>query len=206
MVDDREMAASYLRGDREAVATLDGWISRAAWPYQRRLANRWDDVLQDIRLEVTRLLGEGKFRGESSLRTYLWRVVSHTCLDQIRSQGKWQLTELDTLEQEDGRSAALPRAAADDPAERDLLLRVLDRSSQECRDLWKMIVLGLSYKEMSQRLGVAEGTLRVRVLRCRERAIASRTELLSGPVPSKEAGRNRIVARTPKNSGETIRP
>lgn len=206
MVDDREMAASYLRGDREAVATLDGWISRAAWPYQRRLANRWDDVLQDIRLEVTRLLGEGKFRGESSLRTYLWRVVSHTCLDQIRSQGKWQLTELDTLEQEDGRSAALPRAAAEDPAERDLLLRVLDRSSQECRDLWKMIVLGLSYKEMSQRLGVAEGTLRVRVLRCRERAIASRTELLSGPVPSKEAGRNRIVARTPKNSGETIRP
>lgn len=206
MADDREMVASYLRGDRETVATLDGWIARAAWPYQRRLANRWDDVLQDIRLEITRLLGEGKFRGESSLRTYLWRVVSHTCLDQIRSQGKWQLTELDTLEQEDGRSAAaLPRVAADDPAERDLLLRVLDRSSQECRDLWKMIVLGLSYKEMSQRLGVAEGTLRVRVLRCRERAIASRTELMAGSV-SREAGRNGIVARTPKRSGETIRP
>ncbi|HET9228531.1 MAG TPA: RNA polymerase sigma factor [Thermoanaerobaculia bacterium] len=206
MADDREMVASYLRGDREAVATLDGWISRAAWPYQRRLANRWDDVLQDIRLEVTRLLGEGKFRGESSLRTYLWRVVSHTCLDQIRSQGKWQLTDLDTLEQEDGRSAVHSRAAADDPVERDLLLRVLNQSSQECCDLWKMIVLGLSYKEMSQKLGVAEGTLRVRVLRCRERAIASRTELLSGPVQPKEAGRNRIVARTPKRSGETIRP
>ena len=205
MADDREIAASYLRGDKEAVATLDSWIARAAWPYQRRLANRWDDVLQDIRLEVTRLLGEGKFRGESSLRTYLWRVVSHTCLDQIRSQGKWQLTDLDALEQEDGRASSLPRVAAEDPSEKDLLLRVLDRSSQECRDLWKMIVLGLSYKEMSQRLGVAEGTLRVRVLRCRERAIASRSELMAGPAP-KEVGRNRIVARSPKKSGETIRP
>lgn len=205
MADDRELAARYLRGDREAVATLDGWIARAAWPYQRRLANRWDDVLQDIRLEVTRLLGEGKFRGESSLRTYLWRVVSHTCLDQIRSQGKWQLAELDTLDQEDGRAAGVPRAAVEDHAERDLLLRVLDRSSQDCRELWKMVVLGFSYKEMSRRLGVAEGTLRVRVLRCRERAIASRSELMAGPV-AQEPGRNKVVARAPTKSGETIRP
>ena len=105
MADDRDMVTRFLRGDADAVATLDSWISRAAWPYQRRLANRWDDVLQDVRLEVTRLLGEGKFRGESSLRTYLWRVVSHTCLDQIRSQGKWQFTDLETADQEDGRAA-----------------------------------------------------------------------------------------------------
>jgi RNA polymerase sigma-70 factor, ECF subfamily len=207
MADDREMVSRFLRGDADAVATLDGWIARAAWPYQRRLANRWDDVLQDVRLEVTRLLGQGKFRGESSLRTYLWRVVSHTCLDQIRSQGKWQFTDLEAVDQDDGRAAALPRVAADDPAERDLLLRVLDRASPDCRDLWKMIVLGLSYKEMSVRLGVAEGTLRVRVLRCRERAIALRSELMAGPVPLKaEPGRNKPAAHTPKKSGETIRP
>jgi len=207
MADDREMVSRFLRGDADAVATLDGWIARAAWPYQRRLANRWDDVLQDVRLEVTRLLGEGKFRGESSLRTYLWRVVSHTCLDQIRSQGKWQFTDLESVDQDDGRASALPRVPADDPAERDLLLRVLNRASSDCRDLWKMIVLGLSYKEMSVRLGVAEGTLRVRVLRCRERAITLRSELMAGPVPLKaEPGRNKTAAQTPKKSGETIRP
>jgi len=43
-----------------------------------------------------------------------------------------------------------------------------------------MIHAGLSYKEMSDRLGVAEGTLRVRVLRCREKAVAARGELLPG--------------------------
>jgi RNA polymerase sigma factor (sigma-70 family) len=195
MGDDREMVARFLRGEPAAVATVDGWIERAAWPYQRRLANRWDDVLQDVRLEVTRLLGQGKFRGESSLRTYLWRVVCHTCLDQIRSQGKWQLTDLETLEQEDGRAAGPARPVVDDPAERDLLLRVLDRASQECRDLWRMLLLGFSYREMSLRTEVAEGTLRVRVLRCRERAVALRDELLGAKA---ENGRNKLVARAPK--------
>lgn len=200
---DRDVVARFLRGEPEAVATLDGWILRAAWPYQRRLANRWDDVLQDVRLEVTRLLGDGKFRGESSLRTYLWRVVSHTCLDQIRSQTKWQWADLDTLEQEEGRALGPVQPAVEDAAERDLLLRVLDRASQECRELWKMLVLGLSYREMSLRLQVAEGTLRVRVLRCRERAVASRAELLG----SKTApARNKVVARTPKKGGEATTP
>lgn len=200
---DRDVVARFLRGEPEAVATLDGWIVRAAWPYQRRLANRWDDVLQDVRLEVTRLLGDGKFRGESSLRTYLWRVVSHTCLDQIRAQTKWQWADLDTLDQDDGRAAGPVQPVGDDPVERDLLMRVLDRASQECRELWRMLVLGLSYREMSLRLQVAEGTLRVRVLRCRERAVASRAELLG----SKTApARNKVVARTPRKGGEATTP
>ena len=80
---------------------------------------------------------------------------------------------------------------------------VLDRASQECRELWRMLVLGLSYREMSLRLQVAEGTLRVRVLRCRERAVASRAELLG----SKTApARNKVVARTPKKGGEATTP
>jgi len=200
---DRDVVARFLRGDPDAVATLDGWILRAAWPYQRRLANRWDDVLQDVRLEVTRLLGDGKFRGESSLRTYLWRVVSHTCLDQIRSQTKWQWADLETLEQDDGRAAGFVQPVVEDPAERDLLMRVLDRASQECRELWRMLLHGLSYREMSLRLQVAEGTLRVRVLRCRERAVASRAELLG----SKTAPvRNKVVARSPKKGGEATTP
>ncbi len=181
--EDAEVVAGFLRGDGRAVRTVDGWISRAAYPYQRRLAQRWEDVLQDIRLEVTRLLKQGKFRGESSFKTYLWRVVSHTCLDQIRAAGRVQWTELDT---DDG--ADDPPATANVPSThgsiaarsevKDLLLQVLERTPAECRELWRMIHAGLSYKEMSERLEVAEGTLRVRVLRCREKAVAARGELV----------------------------
>ena len=196
--DDRDMVARFLRGEREAVGTVDGWISRAAWPYQRRLADRWDDVLQDVRLEVTRLLGQGKFRGESSLRTYLWRVVSHTCLDQLRAQSKWKWADLETLETDDG-AGGLGHVQPVNREDRDLLMRVLERVSHECREMWRLIVLGLSYKEMSLRMNVAEGTLRVRVLRCREKATALRADLLAGGSVEE---RNARVKNSPNKSGK----
>jgi RNA polymerase sigma-70 factor (ECF subfamily) len=194
---DQEIIAGYLKGESEAVETVDGWISRAAWPYRRRLADRWEDVLQDVRLEVTRLLGTGKFRGESSLRTYLWRVVSHTCLDQIRPQSKRKPTSLGDLDPADEPAARAP-AISTRQEDKDLLLRVLDRVPQDCRELWRMIVAGHSYREMSQQMGVAEGTLRVRVLRCREKAVAARHELLGDPPLG---GRNITVQRPPNSSG-----
>jgi RNA polymerase sigma-70 factor (ECF subfamily) len=194
--DDREMVALFLQGDTEAVGTVDGWISRAAWPYQRRLADRWDDVLQDVRLEVTRLLGQGKFRGESSLRTYLWRVVSHTCLDQLRAQKKWKWADLEEVDQPGSGPESVPDGSARQ-VDKDLLLRVLEQVPHDCREMWRMIVAGLSYREMSLRLNVAEGTLRVRVLRCRERALAARRELLGG---SPGNGRNNGVKNSPKRS------
>lgn len=199
MPSDQEVVSRFLRGDREAVGTVDGWISRAAWPYQRRLATRWDDVLQDVRLEVTRLLSGGKFRGESSLRTYLWRVVSHTCLDQIRAQSKWQLTDLDALDLGDVPSSP-PTPANAGHEDRDLLLRVLSKVSQDCKDLWRMLVAGMSYREMSEQLGVAEGTLRVRVLRCREKAAALRRDLLGSGAPA--GGRNIPARGSPIRSGK----
>jgi len=189
--EDQEIAARFLSGDSTAVEVVDGWISRAAWPFRRRLSERFEDVLQEVRLEVTRLLGQGKFRGESSLRTYLWRVVNHTCLDHLRSEKRWQWTDLEEVAEIGDRSHSGP---AED---RDLLLRVLDQVSQDCRDLWRMIVSGLSYREMSGRVGVAEGTLRVRVLRCRERAVALREGLLENHLA---LGRNVHRDRSPSSS------
>ena len=145
MSNDQEVVTRFLAGDRLAVETVDSWISRAAWPFQRRLSNRFEDVLQDVRLEVTRLLGEGKFRGESSLRTYLWRVVNHTCLDQLRSQSRWQWTDLEHLESAEGAPGAPLPSAALGHEEKDLLVKVLDRVSGECRELWRLILAGFSY-------------------------------------------------------------
>lgn len=195
---DQEVVIRFLRGEADAVSTVDGWISRAAWPYQRRLSDIWDDVLQDVRLEVTRLLGQGKFRGESSLRTYLWRVVSHTCLDLLRARGKRQWTDLDEVDKGNGNDLRF-QAPPSRTEDRDLLTRVLVQVSRDCRELWRLIVAGLSYREMSLRLGVAEGTLRVRVLRCREKAVVLRDELLSG---SSLKQRNTPARRSPNKLEE----
>lgn len=188
---DQDVVSRFLQGDAEAVATVQTWISRAAWPYQRRLSARWEDVLQDVRLEVTRLLGAGSFRGESSLRTYLWQVVSHTCLDQLRSLSRWHWAELEELDA--GAAPAGPRLAAKQE-DRDLVRRVMRQVPADCREMWSLIAMGYSYGEMSERLGVAAGTLRVRVLRCREKATILRRELLA---TNRQGGRNRSAAGSP---------
>ena len=178
--EDAMLVDRYLSGEKEAMATLEGWIHRAAQPYRRRLSGVWDDVLQDVRLEVTRLLRGQAFRGESALKTYLWRVVCHTCLDRIRAHGRWRWTELDALEDWEADAILSDPGGRMEPESKDLLLRVLEGMSEDCRRLWSMVLAGLSYREMSRRTGVAEGALRVRVLRCRKRAVELRAELLAG--------------------------
>jgi RNA polymerase sigma-70 factor (ECF subfamily) len=177
--EDTRLVERYLQGEGDAHATVEGWIGCAARPYRRRLGPRWEDVLQDVRLEVTRLLNQGTFRGESSLKTYLWRVVCHTCLDRLRSQARWQWTELDGLPEWESEAILTAPGPGVMQESKDLLLRVLEGVSEECHRLWTMILQGLSYREMSERTGVSEGALRVRVLRCRKRAIELRAELLA---------------------------
>lgn len=178
-MEDAAIIEGYLAGETTAVKTVDGWLAQAASSYRRRLREQWEDVLQDVRLEVTRLLRRGSFRGESSLKTYLWRVTSHTCLDRIRAGRRWTFVELEPQTVDD--DAAVTWAAPPPKvwsAERDLLTRVLAEMGDECRRLWRMLIEGLSYREMSEQTGVTEGALRVRVLRCRRSAQEVRQQLL----------------------------
>jgi len=178
--ENEELIARFLQGESEAVKVIDGWIAGAAWPYQRRLASHWEDVLQEVRLEMTRLLRQGEFRGEAGLKTYVWRIVNHTCVDKIRAQAKWQWVELDGLVERLGSTEGSPLQQLLQKESRQILWRVLEQMPQECRALWKMVLDGLSYQEMSQRLGVSEGALRVRGLRCRKKAVAVRDQLMGG--------------------------
>lgn len=172
-----DLIARFLQEEPAAVRIVDQWIARFASPYRRRLGTGWEDALQDIRLELIRLLRAGQFRGESSLSTYLWRVINHFCIGRIRAEVRWQWSAVDDIAAllPDKRKSpldALLRQESD-----QALLRVFEEAPEECRKLWRMLLEGRSYQEMSGTLGVAEGTLRVRMLRCRQKAVASREAL-----------------------------
>jgi RNA polymerase sigma factor (sigma-70 family) len=177
--DDARTVAGFLRGDPDAVSLVDGWIAAAASPYRRRLAADWGDLLQEVRLEVVRLLQNERFRGESRLKTYLWRVTNHTCLDAMRRQRRRPPHDTEDPE------TPLPSR---DPSPLDLvleqdagrrLLQALESLPTDCRELWTLVLKGLGYKEIAQRMGLAEGTLRVRAHRCRKKAV----EMLTGNTP-----------------------
>ncbi len=175
---ERNLLRSYLTGELVAVAAVDRWIVAAARPFQRKLVREWDDLLQDARLEVYRALERGEFRGEAQLRTYVWRVVSHSCLDCLRRAARWQWTLFDETGEEGVANSARVRRSEDPVETGELVARVLEQVPEDCRNLWRMIVAGLSYHEMSRETRVSEGALRVRVLRCRKRALEVRAHLL----------------------------
>lgn len=180
-LEDKEIIAGFLREEREAISTIESWIAGAALPFRHRLNWQWEDVLQENRMEVARLLRADKFRGESALKTYLSRVVSHTCIDRLRAQSRRQWTELEPLFDQASPDGESPLNLLLDRETNQLMLRVLSDMPNECRELWGMILAGLSYQQMSQRLKVMEGALRVRVLRCRKKAVGLR-DRLSGAV------------------------
>lgn len=175
---DDQLIKAFLDGEREAIETIDLWLERATWPYRRRLVGELDDVLQDIRLEITRLMQRKDFRGDSSLKTYLWRVANHACLDRLRSKHRWAWTDFEDIADHLERTDLCPSEHGPRFETRDLMTRVIQAVPKECKKLWIMIASGYTYIEMSRRLDVAAGTLRVRVKRCREKAIAIRQQLL----------------------------
>jgi RNA polymerase sigma-70 factor, ECF subfamily len=169
------LVAAFCDGESEAVREIEGWVRRSASPFREPLGSDWDDVVQVSLLKLWTALRQGRFASEASLGAYVKRVVANACLDRLRSRRLRQWVPLDELALPASCSSALERLARRESAA--VLLVVLAEMPAECRDLWQMILDGLSYREMSDRLGVAEGALRARVLRCRRRAAELRREL-----------------------------
>ena len=172
--EDAQLIASFLDGQAEAVRRVQGWVEQALRSYPLRDDVR-QDVVQEALLEITCLLKAGAFRGEARLKTYLWKVSNHVCLNQLRAQSRHRWASLDHGEGPpiDGdRVDHLARLEA-----RDRLDRVARLLPAECRTIWELIAAGLSYREMGERLGLPEGALRVRAHRCLKRALALWEEL-----------------------------
>lgn len=179
---DLELADRYLAGDPAVVALVDDWIEGASLPYRRRLQLRWSDLAQEIRIEVLTALRAGAFEGRSSLKTYVWRLATHSCLDTVRRMDRFCEVDPEPV----FRSLLDPAERADEvlrleqrrEQDRVLLSLVLSQMGEGCIELWRGILAGDSYQRMSEQLGVSTGTLRVRVARCREKARTARARIL----------------------------
>jgi RNA polymerase sigma-70 factor, ECF subfamily len=168
---DRQTIAGFLEGDRQAIALVNGWIACAAGPFRRRLGADWEDLLQEVRLEVLRLLQKGVYRGEARLKTYLWRTVCNTCLDALRRRRRQPPMDVAGPEDPLPSSDPSPLQRVLEQEGLDRALGALQQMTVECRRLWDLILEGQSYREIGQKLGVSEGALRVRAHRCRKHVV-----------------------------------
>src|SRR5882724_8490379 len=87
MSDEKTALEAALRGDERAFAVLIEPYRRELRAHCYRLSGSLhdaDDFLQESLLRIWR--GLGSFEGRSSLRTWLFKVTTSVCLDELRAK------------------------------------------------------------------------------------------------------------------------
>lgn len=161
------LAAEAARGDNVATAALVRRTQPEVWRLCARLGSRddADDLTQEVYLRALPALR--RFRGDSSVRTWLLRIARNTCADHVRRQVR-RRNLLDRLRPGDGDD----RAA--DPAGSLALDELVDELGTDRREAFVLTqVLGCSYAEAAEVLDVPVGTVRSRVARARADLLAA---------------------------------
>ena len=188
---DGELIRLFLEGSEEAFNRLVLAHQKRAYNIAFRfLGNHEDanDVAQEAFVQVYRNLH--KFRGSSAFQTWLYKIILNLARNRYRKMKRRQedkMVSLDNPVRHD--EGEIQREVPDDSMnpERDLRSReiqgqveaALDRIALEHR---QVVVLrhieGLSYTEISEILGCAEGTIKSRLHRARQELRQYLRELL----------------------------
>jgi RNA polymerase sigma-70 factor, ECF subfamily len=136
----------------------------------RMLGNQTDaeDQLQEIFLSAHRKLQS--FRGESALGTWLYRLAMNQLLDYVRSRAARTGQLTDSIDDDTVLADAGGHRIADRAIDRIDLERALAELPEGCRAAFILHdVEGLEHKEVSDVLGIAEGTSKSQVHKARLR-------------------------------------
>jgi RNA polymerase sigma-70 factor (ECF subfamily) len=169
---DAELIERCLRNDNAAWERIVARYRRKVFHIAYKFTGRHDDaedLTQEILLKVFRSLE--KFNQDADFSTWLGSVARNYCIDHYRASKREKEVMVEDLLAFDLAPAASgnPYRALEDRDRRSLLRRGLDllpaklREAVVLRDL-----IGLSYQEMAERLGLPEGTVKSRINRGRE--------------------------------------
>jgi len=142
-----------------------------------------DDLAQDSFINI--LKGIGNFKGRSSVTSWIYVVVLNTFRDAKRKAARRPVT---SLENQPGGAEATPQPLWEqgDSLLKEELSQVLHKALVQVPEDFRMVVvmydiLGYSYEEISQMLGLPMGTVKSRLHRGRSfmrGKLGSKEELL----------------------------
>lgn len=157
---DAELIARWQRGDERAATILVERHSGAVARYVGSLGVReaGSEVVQDTFVRAFSSLDS--FRGESSLRTWLFTIARRLVADLRRSERRKR--EVLAVDESDAATEydALDGLIADESRQR--MQEAIERLSPTQREVFVLRVSeGLSYKEIAEIAGTTEGAARV---------------------------------------------
>ena len=173
------LLAMFNDGDAQALESL--MIRREKWLWNVAKKVIRDESLAEEALQEALVLiwkNAHTFRGESQVSTWMYQIVSRSCIDVLRKEQIRSHASLNELEQFDdiGGTSSFENALVDGLAVHAAMLEIEPAQ----RDVIQLIDLdGMSVQEASQALGIPVGTVKSRAARGRESLKIVLTKILS---------------------------
>lgn len=172
---DAELVGRLRGGDSRALDELFRRHRDAAYVVAYRLlGNEADalDVVQESFIHVMR--GIQAFRGQSSFRTWFYRIVTHAALDYRRWRGVRAAGSLDAEGAVEPAATGPRHRSPQEEATANDLREAIDKAlanvSEKNRAALILFALeGMSYKEVADVLGISVGTVMSRIFNARQR-------------------------------------
>ncbi len=149
------------------------------------------DVVQESFIKVHRYIG--KFEGNSSFYTWLYRIVANLCIDHLRRAKRHRDVEFDDGLRHDGKDESSTNlthlTTYGDPGDmlrRKEILSAVEESLDHLSDKHRAVIVmrelqGLSYEQMAEAMECSKGTIMSRLFHARrnmQRLLAERLDAL----------------------------
>lgn len=115
------------------------------------------DMYQEGLIVFDRNIRDDKFRGETSLQGYLFSICRFLWMNQIRKQGKINLT--DDHSTMDATELVTPEVSMVDDERKDLLRKVVGQLGERCQKILELWKLSFSMEEIAQKLGFSSAAM-----------------------------------------------
>lgn len=174
---ERQLIEKSQQGDIESFQLLIKEYQKLAFNIAyRMLGNTEDaaDATQDAMIKVYKSINS--FKGHSSFSTWLYRIVTNTCLDELRKRKKDKTLSYDKeIETEEGtmeREIPDTRNIPEEVVERKEQLQDLVQAINGLPQQYKTVIVlrdikGFSYEQIAEILDCSQGTIKSRISRAR---------------------------------------
>jgi RNA polymerase sigma-70 factor (ECF subfamily) len=170
---DNEILSSVLRGDQQAYAEIVKRYQNFVFTIALRYTpNREDaeEIAQDCFVKAYRSLAD--FRGESKFSTWLYTIVTTTCLTFLRKK-KLEVHSLDNervFEMADSQDSGMGANQVEQKSRISMVNRAIALLSPDDAQIITLFYKGeQSLDEIGQILGIDPNTVKVRLHRARQR-------------------------------------
>jgi len=161
------LARRLLADDPEALGQVIRWISTTLTsPRFWSLRREWPDLVQEVLTRVVESLRLERFDASRDFRVYVQGIARFVGLQTLSRRTPVPFS---------GNPSAWPGAVARTPEsrliDRQLARRILDFSSEPCRELFRLHFFeARSHEEIAAILDIPVGTVKSRLFRCLESA------------------------------------